>query len=329
MPSFNMPSLKRLIPFLGAAALISALAVPAAQASTNQEAIIQDTGLIQADPVGTVDQFAALGVTRVKITVFWNQFAPKPNSAKPPANFKSADPKSYPSKNWAWLDTAIVEAKKDGIQVGLQPDAPAPNWAAGKGYQKLTTFKGSWNPSASAFNGFVKALGTRYSGHYKLGKGKKATTLPRVNWWAIWNEPNFGYSLQPQTTDGGKVLQSAIEYRALANAGFNGLQASGHTPKTDTILIGEVAPRGVGTKNVKSWSAYNPGQGKMSLALEFMSQVYCVNENGKPLTGATAKKFSCPGSKANVQVAEPSAVPGHRVGHPPLWPGSSAEHADP
>ena len=243
MPSFNMPSLKRLIPFLGAAALISALAVPAAQASTNQEAIIQDTDLIQSDPIGAVDQFAALGVTRVKITVFWNEFAPKPNSAKPPANFKSADPKSYPAKNWSWLDSAVLEAKKDGIQIGLQPDAPAPNWAAGKGYQKLTTFKGSWNPSASAFNGFVKALGTRYSGHYKLGKGKKATTLPRVNWWAIWNEPNFGFSLQPQTTDGGKVLQSAIEYRALANAGFNGLQASGHTPKTDTILIGEVAPR--------------------------------------------------------------------------------------
>lgn len=295
---------KRLIPALGAAALIAALMAPSALASTTQEAIIQDDGTVQANPAGAMATFASLGVTRVKITIFWNQFAPQPNSAKPPKNFKSANPASYPAKNWKWLDAAVRAAKADGIQVGLQPDAPAPNWAAGAGYKKHPIFGGSWNPSARDFNGFVKALGKRYSGTYKPTKGAKP--LPRVNWWAIWNEPNFGYSLQPQTLDGGKVLHSAIEYRALVDAAWNALLSTGHSPKTDTILIGEVAPRGVGTTNTKNWSAYNPGLGRMALALVFMDQLYCTGQNGKMLTGKTAKQFSCPGSAAKFKSQNPA-----------------------
>ena len=295
---------KRIIPALGAAALIGALAAPSALASPTQESIIQDNGFVQSNPAAALATFKGLGATMVKITVFWNQFAPKPDAKKPPAKFKAADPAAYPAKNWAWLDKTIREAKKLGIQIGLQPDAPAPTWAAGKGYQKHPVFKGSWDPSPGAFQSFVKALGTRYSGKYKPKKGEQP--LPRVSWWSVWNEPNFGYSLQPQTLDKGKTLHSAQEYRQLVRAAWAGLVTTGHTPPKDTILIGETAPRGVGAVNTKKWSDYDPGLGQMSLAMVFMSQLYCIGQNGKPMTGKTAKTFDCPGSVAKFKKQNPA-----------------------
>ena len=224
-------------------------------------------------------------------------------------------PGSTPRSGWP---------KQDGIQIGLQPDAPAPDWAAGPGYKQHPVFKGSWDPSWTAFKGFVQALGKRYSGSYKPKKNEKP--LPRVSWWSIWNEPNFGFSLQPQTLDKGKTLHSAIEYRQLVRGAWQGLVATGH--KNDTILIGEIAPRGVGDTNTKNWSAYNPGLGQMSLALIFMSQLYCVGQNGKPMTGKTAKTFSCPGSVAKFKQQNPGAVPVHRLGDPPVRAGNAAERDD-
>lgn len=294
----------RLIFALGAAALISAVAVPSTLASTTQEALIQDNSVLEANPVGAMATFEALGVTRVKITIYWNQFAPSPNSTKPPKGFNAANPASYPAKNWRWLDAAVAQAKLDGLKVGFQIDAPAPIWAAGAGYRahpKL--YQGSWNPSGTDLEGFVKALGTRYSGTYR--PTKVSAPLPRVSWWTIWNEPNFGFSLQPQSTDGGKISSSAIEYRSLVRGAWAGLSATGHRPSTDTILIGETAPRGNGRTNSLNWSAYNPGVGAMTLPLIFMQQLYCVGQNGKPLTGNTAKEYSCPGSAAQFRAQNP------------------------
>ena len=56
-----------------------------------------------------------------------------------------------------------------------------------------------WKPSASAFGEFVHAVATRYSGHYRPAGSPAA--LPRVDFWAIWNEPNYGIDLAPQAID--------------------------------------------------------------------------------------------------------------------------------
>jgi len=298
--------LKRLIPVLGAAALLSALAAPSALASTSQATVISDNDLIQTNPTGGMSTFRSLGANVVKVTVYWNQFAPNPNSATPPKHFNGADPAAYPARNWAWLDAAVRAAKADKLQIALQVDAPAPTWAAGKGYQQHKHFEGSWNPSSGYLEKFVQALGTRYSGTYKTSKSKVALALPRVNMWMVWNEPNFGFSLQPQSTDGGKIISSAIEYRSLVSGAWVGLYLSGHRPPSDTILIGETAPRGAGTTNTTKWSAYNPGLGAMTLPMIFMSQLYCVGQNGLPLTGKTAKQYSCPGSAAKFKQENPA-----------------------
>ena len=63
---------------------------------------------------------------------------------------------------------------------------PAPIWATGPGTatrgNRCSARRGS--PRRSQFGQFVRAVGTRYSGHYQ--------GLPRVSFWSIWNEPNYG-----------------------------------------------------------------------------------------------------------------------------------------
>src|SRR3954453_13096971 len=66
------------------------------------------------------------------------------------------------------------------------------------------------------------------------------TTLPRVNLWSIYNEPNHPLFLSPQRRKG--VLTSPSLYRALYRAGWNALARTGH--KRDTILMGGVLPIG-------------------------------------------------------------------------------------
>src|SRR5262249_58043512 len=135
-----MPSLRRLTLALGAIARLGALAASSALASTTQEAMIQDNNLTHDDPTGTTATFQALGASMEKITIYWNAFAPNPNSTKPPKGFNGANPADYAASKWAWLDNAVRQAKLAKIRVGFQVDAPAPIWAAGKGNQQHPSF---------------------------------------------------------------------------------------------------------------------------------------------------------------------------------------------
>ena len=55
---------------------------------------------------------------------------------------------------------------------------------------------GIWKPSPSAYGQFVQAVATRYTGHF-IPTGN-SPPLPRVQFWEVWNEPNWGSSLAPQ-----------------------------------------------------------------------------------------------------------------------------------
>ena len=97
--------------------------------------------------------------------------------------------------SWAPYDTIVTDAQKDGITVDFSLTGPAPPWAAGGG-QPAPGGLGQWKPSASAFKQFVQAVGTRYSGTYDPTLDQTMpgdpNDLPRVSFWEIWNEPNFG-----------------------------------------------------------------------------------------------------------------------------------------
>ena len=141
----------------------------------------------------------------------------------------------------------------------------------------------SWKPSAAEFGQFVHAVGTRYSGHYTPAGA--STPLPRISFWSIWNEPNYGVDLSPQAIDQSRVEVSPRLYRGLVDAAWSAFAATGH--RGDTILIGETAPRGITTGN-------SPGNFSGMVPLRFIRALYCVDTSFTPLSGTAASERGCP-----------------------------------
>jgi len=243
-----------------------------------------------ANPGPTLDLLKRLGVDDVKVFMPWGSIAPNPLSHTQP-HFDASSPAAYPAGNWASYDVIVRDAHARGIGVDLALEAPAPLWATAPSVPRGTaaSFLGSWEPSAQDFGLFVAAVGKRYSGHYRPAAG--VSPLPRVDFWSIWNEPNYGQQLAPQAVDDSTIEVSPVYYRALLNAAWSALQATGHTTATDTILIGEIAPRGetVGDQ---------PGNFSGMVPLRFIRALYCVDEQLRPLTGTAAAERDCPTTTA-------------------------------
>ena len=243
-----------------AAAAAIVLAAPA-QASTTQEALFQDDAMLvypPRDEVGkTLDILQGLGVDRVRVTVYWRLVAPDAASESKPsfAGGGPADPAAYPKANWRRYDDLVRLAYDRGIQVNFDVAGPAPDWAS-------TGMGGYANPSADDFGPFAAAVAARYTGAYTPPPGEQnpppppprnpnplpplpvpgldgtsgqqgqvsaqATegTLPRVNYWSFFNEPNQRVFLMPQYVD--RKEASPRIYRALLDAGWNSLQGTGH-----------------------------------------------------------------------------------------------------
>jgi hypothetical protein len=110
-----------------------------------------------------------------------------------------------------------------------------------------------------------------------------------VRFWSIWNEPNYGFQLAPQTNGSGSVVYAASEYRGLLAAAWGSLARTGHTNRHDTILIGETAPRG---------SNGAPGQFGGTKPLTFLRALYCVDARYHQLRGSAARAIGCPTNSA-------------------------------
>jgi hypothetical protein len=255
-------------------------------ASPTQQSIIQDDAQLMANPVRTLATFRELGVSRVRVTVAWSSLAPGAHAGSPPRRFDAGDPAAYPAGNWTPYDNVVRYAAVYHIGVNFMLTGPAPQWAEGAGEPRGGLF-GVWWPSASAFGAFVHAVGERYSGSYRPSRG--AAPLPRVSSWSIWNEPNYGYDLAPQTNASGTVVNAAREYRGLLAAAWGGLRATGHSTRRDTILIGETAPRG---------SVGAPGNFGGTKPLIFLRALYCVDGGYRQLRGSAAAAIGCPTTTA-------------------------------
>jgi hypothetical protein len=275
-----MLRIRRLLPIAALLTLVAGVHTSAALASSNQEAIIQDDGQLKANPAGTLATFRALGVTRVRLSITWNEIAPSPNSKSVPKNFKGGDPNSYPSSGWAVFDAIDRAASAAGIGLDFTLTGPAPRWAVGPGAPSGTHLQ--WKPSATQFGAFAKAVGTRYSGKFKP---RRQSALPRVSFWSIWNEPNYGFDLAPQTTNHDSIEVGAAIYRGLLSHAWSGLTSSGHKPGRDTILIGETAPRGL-DHGIGSFQGVKP--------LRFLRALYCVDSSYRELRGSAAAARGCP-----------------------------------
>ena len=136
--------------------------------------------------------------------------------------------------------------------------------------------------------------------------------LPRVSFWEIWNEPNFGGDLAPQAIKGSSVPTAAPMYRSLLNAGWSGLQSTGHG--RDTILIGNLDARGQQAPGSRSLPQGLPGNFAATKPLQFIRTLYCVSSTYKALRGGAAGLVGCPTSAA--------ASRGFRAANPALFNAS-------
>ena len=267
-----------------------ALTAPRAQASAGQQAMFEDDVGLMADPVGTLAQLRLLGVQRVRVAVRWSAIAPRSASPQVPREFNGADPAAYPARNWAPWDAIVRDAQQAGIGVDFDLTGGAPRWALGSGRPRGNT-NPNWEPSPRMYDAFVHAIGVRYSGSYdprlkKLVPGG-ADDLPRVSFWSVWNEPDYGPSLAPQGVPGDlRVPNSPRMYRNLVDAAWSALQQTGHG--SDTFIFGEFADRGYDYWGV--FSGMKP--------LVFLRAMYCVDSAYRPLRGTAAALTGCPQTAA-------------------------------
>ncbi len=190
------------------------------------------------DPNTTLDELKRLGVDTVHIYMHWADIAPDPSSRTKPA-FDATDPAAYPATGWAPYDAIVRDVKAHGMSLIVDLVPPPPDWASAPGAPDPST-QPEWRPSPSEFEQFVRAVGTRYSGHYVPAGG--SGPLPRVSQWSIWNEPNQGIELAPEVENHTQIEVSGELYRGILNAAWKALHATGHGQ--DMILIGELAPEG-------------------------------------------------------------------------------------
>jgi hypothetical protein len=280
-----------------------------AHANSGQIEMFQDDIRLLADPGPTLQQIRDLGGGVVRVSVHWNIVAP----LKRPANFNGTEPASYPG--WGIYDEIVQDARKDGITIDLSLGGPAPPWATGSAQPSPGGF-GGWKPSAADFKQFVQAVGTRYSGTFDptldTSMPGDRNDLPRVSFWEIWNEPNFGLDLAPQALKGSTVPAAAPMYRSLLDNGWSALHTTGHG--RDTIVIGNLDARGQSAKAGKGLPQGLPGTFGATKPMQFIRSLYCVNLNYKQLRGGGAAAVGCPTNAA--------ASRGFRSAHPALFQAS-------
>lgn len=173
----------------------------------------------------------AAGGSLARINVEWSSIAP----VHPGADFVDSDPASQ-GYRWDALDAAVRSASVHGLPV-MFTVLNAPAWAEGP-EAPSDARSGTWKPQPTRFASFGKALAQRYSGSYPdpLVPG---SSLPRVGFYEVWNEPNQDYYLSPQWEDGHLVGPGI--YRELVNAFYGAVKSVQPGAK---ILAGSMSPFG-------------------------------------------------------------------------------------
>jgi hypothetical protein len=267
------------------ALLLLAIPTACARAAASQQAMLEDDVSLMANPMATLSRLRLLGVQRVRVAVRWSYIAPAPTASRVPRRFDPSNPASYPAANWQIWDQIVTDAQRLGIGLDFDVMGGAPVWALGSGAPAGNTNR-NWDPSPSLYRAFVHALGVRYSGNYDPARKRlirDARDLPRVSFWSVWNEPDYGPSLAPQGVPGALTVENSPRmYRNLVDAAWGALHQTGHG--RDTFIFGELAPRGY-----SYWGVYSGMK-----PLVFLRALYCVDAGYRPLRATAAAIRGCP-----------------------------------
>ena len=215
------------------AALLLALPAGRAIASTQQMSIMEDDPHLDVDPVRTLARMRLLGTQVVRVSVHWDWIAPSVTSAHAPRGFNASNPAAYSAARWNLWDTIATAAHEDGITVDFDL------MGVPRGGRKGPVAQGQPQRQLVAVRERLRRV--RPSDRHAVQRGTytppgATAPLPRVSFWTVWNEPDYGPSLAPQGVPGNlKVENSPRMYRGLLDAAWSGLNATGHHTSTDTI----------------------------------------------------------------------------------------------
>ncbi|MCW2957261.1 MAG: hypothetical protein JWP18_64 [Solirubrobacterales bacterium] len=202
--------------------VLCTLAVPAvSQASRNQMLTFEAPAELK-DPASrdaTFRQLDTLGVSALRVVLYWREVAPAADSRNQP-DVDTTDPAAY---DWSRFDPIFTAAEQRGWPVLLTVSGPVPKWATKSRNDNVT------RPNPDKFTQFMTAAGRHFGS--------------RVAYWSVWNEPNHPQFLQPQF-DSRKRPVSPKLYRALFQAAQKGLKSA--KVVRPRILFGETAPTGTG-----------------------------------------------------------------------------------
>jgi hypothetical protein len=221
-------------------------------------------------PAQTQTAFAharGAGGSVVRLAYSWRNVAP----AEPPTAAAASDP-NWTGYNWAPVDRAVREATAAGLRILLSWTG-APDWAEGSGRPSLRRAPpGTWQPSATDYGLFARAVALRYSGRYP--------GLPRVRYHQAWNEPNLSDFLTPQwrRLRGSYVAVSPVLYRRLLNAFYAGVKS---VDPSNYVVSAGTAP----------FAEPRKGARRMPAAY-FTREFLCVRGRARP------RPFRCPSSPA-------------------------------
>ena len=187
-----------------------------------------------ASVASSMEQIASLGFNYVRLTAGWSALSPHPTSPRiPRAPFNPANAATYPYGGFHELDRAVLDAEQDGLKVMIDVAFWAPRWAVPLG---SPDGENRYEPNPTLFGEFAHAVAQRYDGATPY-PADPSVTLPAVQLYTVWNEPNESEFLQPQwqKTPSGWVAASPNVYRNMYVDAYG--QIKGVTP-ADEVLMG-------------------------------------------------------------------------------------------
>jgi hypothetical protein len=204
---------------------------------------IEDNAQVLGNAEAVFPDIEALSPQVFRFTIFWSQIA-----KKKPIQARNSDDPAY---DWAAVDATVTRLNTLQIPV-LLTIVSTPAWAGG-GSGGLTAPKRMLD-----LQDFAYAAASRYDGTHVNAAG---ATLPKVNRWEAWNEPNLASHLLPQWTAVGTkkivgqpfcfgkswIPSSPTIYRGILNAIYRGVHAAGTSASIqESVAGGATAPYGRG-----------------------------------------------------------------------------------